>query len=202
MGQPGRPKGSKNKVQKPKKPRKPRSEYGSVIKAQLAKMDPKDRPKPNPPQDTSVIKEKLDRCVRWQHHPVPEEEAMALASDLMHWSATEDAIVFEEWLGKHFLHHELAAHIARTHTCFRAAKKIAMQMIGSRRERLALQGKITDGIVKKLAPLYNPSAANWELKLRGMDQHAVNRALHVICRGVDSGKALEDVTGEALDGED
>ena len=109
-----------------------------------------------------------------------------MAADLLLWAAKPDSLVVEWWLGINGLHYEACRTLCKKSEIFSEALKGAKQMIGSRREQKALDGEIDAGIVKKTAPLYNPAMANWELKLRGMDNHAVNRALHIICRGLES----------------
>jgi len=115
-----------------------------------------------------------------------EEAAAELGRRFIEWAKTDDAIVIEEFLAAEGVHYDRSMHLQADYEIFRECYRVAQQMIGARREKLGLQGHIDSAIVRKTAPLYNPRYANWELKLRGMDNRAVNRALNIFCRGIEA----------------
>lgn len=172
--------------EKPKRTRKakgptPKEHLASLAAEKKAKPKPKAKNKFGGKQDPANCK-----APPWCPRKYTDAECERLAKALVEWAHTDEAIVIETWLSMNGLYYDACMKLCSYSKSFKEALKMAKGLIGSRREALALYGKIDAGIVKKTAPLYSKPHADWELKLRGQDNHAVNRALNIFCRGKEA----------------
>jgi hypothetical protein len=98
--------------------------------------------------------------------PETEEEFYTLGNSLVVWAEKEDSINIDEFpLSLRILPEQLK-EFAKKSDYFTRALKIALHIIGTRRERLAMQGTINQRIVLATMPLYDSEYRKWLLNLK------------------------------------
>lgn len=124
----------------------------------------------------------------WRPPTWTPEKVEALIDDLIEWAHEEGSISIKMWLAKRGLHYESIRNLRGKFQNFAEAHDLAKLLVGARREQMAMEGKISERIVMKYAPLYDPEAANWELKLRGINEAGEKQqSLNVYTRGPTGG---------------
>lgn len=115
----------------------------------------------------------------WTDEKIAEE-----AQFLREWANKEDSIVIGECYGLRGYSFDSSIEWEKTNKDFAEAKRYAKTMIGSRRERLALQGAVDSGIVRCSMGVYDPEHRAYlkEMKSADLAQKAAN--IHVNVRGI------------------
>lgn len=99
--------------------------------------------------------------------PIWTQERLAQeAKDLLAWASKEDSIVLAEFYGLKGYDYDDVSHFERISPHFAKAKRSAKIMIGARREKGALKGKLDSSIVKKSMALYDPEMRAYELEMK------------------------------------
>jgi hypothetical protein len=88
--------------------------------------------------------------------PKTDEELDAMAHDLVLWAEQEDQVIFEEFVYISKTSNARLYEFAQRHKGLADAIVIAKQILCSRREKRALEGKYNPSIVMGLMGLYNP----------------------------------------------
>lgn len=101
------------------------------------------------------------RPAKWTQEVLTKE-----ANELIAWACKEDSIVLAEFYGMRGYDYDDVAYFEKISTDFFKAKRIAKVMIGARREKGALKGKLDSSIVKKSMALYDPEMRAYELEMK------------------------------------
>lgn len=122
-----------------------------------------------------------------------EEEMNQLCEDLL-----EEAINNEDFLTLHDIYlfcgmsNQTAAENKERFPQFSDAIGQCRRIIGARRERGGLKGKLDAGIVKKAAGLYCPDMEAYEMRLKNADFQAAGRVLRLYDKGAMDKSDPED----------
>ncbi|MBY0109657.1 MAG: hypothetical protein K2X90_00950 [Candidatus Babeliaceae bacterium] len=98
--------------------------------------------------------------------PQTEDAYRELADGLVSWARRDDAIQITDFASMQLIAPSNFAEFAAKSEYFKNAYEIAKTMVGSRRERLALAGKLHPGLVMATMPLYDKDYRIWLLRLR------------------------------------
>lgn len=98
--------------------------------------------------------------------PETKEDIHVLANDLIKWAKQDDTLNFDDFaLDRFFLPDELYK-LTESNDYFSKVYNMALRIVGSRLERLALMGKLDKQLVLATMPLYSPEYRKWLLKLK------------------------------------
>ncbi len=88
---------------------------------------------------------------KWTNERVQEE-----ADYLLNWAAQKDSIVLATCYGERKYHHDDVAEWCGRHEGYKLAQKLAMTIVGARREKMAMLGLLDNSIVKATLGVYDP----------------------------------------------
>lgn len=112
-------------------------------------------------------------------YTVPILEKMA--QELLEWAQQEDALVFREWLALRRIGPSTCKDLKERSPVFAKAIEDAKYIVGCRRERLAMQGELTDSIVRSSLGIYDPEMREWILEQKKADN---DRPSTIIVKGI------------------
>ncbi len=121
--------------------------------------------------------------------PETEEEFQALGNTLVLWAEKESSLNIDEFPLSHRILPEKLKEFAKKSDYFDRALQFALSVIGTRRERLAMEGKINQRIVLATMPLYDSTYKNWILNLKNPEESAQPTTLNVYMGDLSSGDA-------------
>lgn len=109
---------------------------------------------------------------------------------LIEWAKKESSLVLGKHYGERGYHYWHAMDWSKRNHMFEEARKLALTIVGSRREEMAILGAIEDNIVKKNLGLYDPEVKEYEIQLRQKDADNTNSDLMVskICEAIENKK--------------
>jgi hypothetical protein len=126
----------------------------------------------------------------------------ALIPDLLAWAKTDDAIIFNEWICTRGFHQQRCSEFCQVSTEFAEAYKQSKLMVGMRREKLAMQGKVSEGMVKLLHHNYDPEHFQSLIDLKKASQvdNAQPTTVNVVLSGRQQAKVKTKTGNKALKG--
>jgi hypothetical protein len=118
------------------------------------------------------------------------------ARDLIEWASKEDSIVLAEFYGIKGYDYDDVHHFERISEEFAKAKRNAKIMIGARREKGALKGKLDSSIVKKSMALYDPEMKAYELEMKNASKQEETDIMKEALNAVREIHAARSATSE------
>ncbi len=94
--------------------------------------------------------------------PRSDAELDVIAHDLLFWAEKDTSIVFDEFVAISGMATSRLYVCAERHEKLKAAIGMAKQLIGSRREKGAVEGKYSATVVMGMMPLYNQEYRDWK----------------------------------------
>jgi kynureninase len=119
-----------------------------------------------------------------------DEKIEAEATLLIQWAQKEDSLVLGRHYGARGYHNWNAMDWSKRSRIFDEAKKLALTIVGARREEMAILGSIEDNIVKKNLGLYDPEVKQYEIEIRQKetDNTQSNIMVSKICEAIEGKK--------------
>lgn len=99
------------------------------------------------------------------------------AREMTAWAAKEDNLVLAEFYATRGYDYDDVAYFEKISEVFFKAKRLAKVMIGARREKGALKGKLDSAIVRKSMALYDPEMKAFEIEMKNASRHEVTDAV-------------------------
>jgi len=117
-------------------------------------------------------KEPFGRPKIWTDERLKEEALL-----MVEWACKPDSLVLAEFYGNRGYDYDDVSHFEKMSDDFSKAKRISKIIIGARREKGALNGKLDSGVVRKSMALYDPEMKAYELELRNSGKMELTESL-------------------------
>ena len=105
---------------------------------------------------------------------------------LVEWAKKPDSLVLGRHYGERGYHYWHAMDWSRRNKEFEEAKKLALTLVGSRREEMALLGAIDASIVRKNLGLYDPEVKQYELDLKQKEAEISSQSSEMLSKIFES----------------
>lgn len=123
---------------------------------------------------------KKNTSLVFKSKPTSEDEYQKLADDLVAWSHNNDALTINSFPLSIMMSPALFHDLPASSEYFAQAYDIALQTVGSRRERLAREGIIDKQIVLETMPLYDPAYRKWRLSQRQKTENSSGETKFIV----------------------
>lgn len=104
--------------------------------------------------------------------PTTETEFRLLAEELIQWAQLDSSLQINDFPISKMISPKLFHELAQKSDYFMKVYDIALHMIGSRRQRLFLQGKINGQLVRDMLPLYDPEYRQFLISLKHKEENS------------------------------
>jgi hypothetical protein len=109
------------------------------------------------------------RPIIWTDEKIEEEATL-----LIQYAKNPESLVLGKHYGERGYHSWHAMYWSKRNSVFDDAKKLALTIVGARREELAIKGLIHDAMVRKYAGVYDPEIKQYELDLKQKETETRN----------------------------
>ncbi len=123
----------------------------------------------------------------WTDERIEEEAKL-----LIEWAVQPDSFVLGKHYGKRGYHYWHAMSWTKENKVFEEAKKLALTIVGARREEMALLGSLDNSIVKKLLGMYDPEVKQYEIEIKQKENEGQTiesmMIVSKICESIENNK--------------
>jgi len=98
-----------------------------------------------------------------------DEELEQMAKELIEWAKTSEAKIYRKWLAERGIYPSVCKDLRERSKVFSNAIDYAKYLIGCRREELAIEGIMPEGIWSKTNAVYDIDIREWELEKKRAD---------------------------------
>lgn len=106
----------------------------------------------------------------WSKEPQTEVEFINLGYELIEWAKQENSLTINGFPIKKMMSASIFHALPEKSTQFSQAYDIALNIIGSKRERLAHEGALNAQIVRETMPLYDPMYRKWFISQKNKEE--------------------------------